>query len=39
MATNSLYWADNYIEKRRTAEKAIRKIKSGQRVFIGSACG
>ncbi len=35
----SLYWADGYIEKMRDAESAIRKIKSGQRVFIGSACG
>lgn len=35
----SLYWADNYIEKRCTPEEAIRHIKSGQRVFIGSACG
>ncbi|RJQ84648.1 MAG: GNAT family N-acetyltransferase [Desulfobacteraceae bacterium] len=37
--TKSLYWADNYLEKRRTAEKAIQMIRSGQRVFIGSACG
>jgi acyl-CoA hydrolase/GNAT superfamily N-acetyltransferase len=36
---DSLYWADGYIEKRRDAEAAIRMIKSGQRVFIGSACG
>jgi acyl-CoA hydrolase/RimJ/RimL family protein N-acetyltransferase len=35
----SLYWADGYLEKRRDAEAAIRMIKSGQRVFIGSACG
>jgi acyl-CoA hydrolase len=35
----SLYWADNYIEKRSTPEEAIRHIKSGQRVYIGSACG
>ena len=37
--TTSLYWADNYIEKRSTAEKAINQIRPGQRVFIGSACG
>ncbi|MDJ0782360.1 MAG: GNAT family N-acetyltransferase [Desulfosarcinaceae bacterium] len=35
----SLYWADNYIEKRCAPDEAIRFIKSGQRVFIGSACG
>ena len=39
MGTNSLYWADNYIEKLQTADQAIGRIKSGQRVFIGSACG
>ena len=39
MREKSLYWADNYIEKQQEAEKAIRIIKSGQRVFIGSACG
>lgn len=37
--TKSLYWADNYLDKRRTAERAIQTIGSGQRVFIGSACG
>jgi acyl-CoA hydrolase/GNAT superfamily N-acetyltransferase len=35
----STYWADAYIQKRRSAGDAIRLIKSGQRVFIGSACG
>lgn len=35
----SIYWADGYIEKKRDAEKAIRCIKPGQRVYIGSACG
>lgn len=35
----SLYWADGYVEKMRDAETAIRMIKPGQRVFIGSACG
>ncbi len=38
MAT-SIYWADGYIEKQRTAAEAIRLIRPGQRVFIGSACG
>ncbi len=33
------YWADNYVEKQRTAEEAIKLIKPGQRVFIGSSCG
>jgi len=36
---HSEYWADNYIEKQRTAEEAIKQIRPGQRVFIGSACG
>ncbi len=35
----SLYWADGYVEKLRDAESAIRKIRAGQRVFVGSACG
>ncbi len=37
--TKSIYWADNYIEKLRAADEAIRIIRPGQRVFIGSACG
>ena len=37
MATT--YWADNYIEKKTSGEKAITFIKPGQRVFIGSSCG
>ena len=36
---NSQYWADTYLEKSVTAEKAISHIRSGQRVFIGSGCG
>ncbi|TKB09129.1 bifunctional acetyl-CoA hydrolase/transferase family protein/GNAT family N-acetyltransferase [Desulforhopalus sp. IMCC35007] len=36
---NTEYWADTYLEKAVTAEKAISKIRSGQRVFIGSGCG
>jgi acyl-CoA hydrolase/GNAT superfamily N-acetyltransferase len=35
----SLYWADNYVERLRSADEAMRVIKRGQRVFIGSACG
>jgi len=38
MATSS-YWADNYVDRIRSVEDAIRMIKSGQRVFIGSSCG
>jgi acyl-CoA hydrolase/GNAT superfamily N-acetyltransferase len=38
MATTS-YWADDYIEKMRSVEKAISLIRSGQRVFVGSSCG
>ncbi len=38
MATTT-YWADNYIEKKCSAKKAIASIKPGQRVFIGSSCG
>jgi acyl-CoA hydrolase/RimJ/RimL family protein N-acetyltransferase len=34
-----IYWADNYARNRCTAADALKKIKSGQRVFIGSACG
>jgi acyl-CoA hydrolase/RimJ/RimL family protein N-acetyltransferase len=33
------YWADAYIDKRRDALTAVQGIRSGQRVFIGSACG
>jgi acyl-CoA hydrolase/GNAT superfamily N-acetyltransferase len=33
------YWADNYVEKQKTGRDAIRMIKPGQRVFIGSSCG
>lgn len=35
----SKYWVDAYPEKKRSATEAIRMIQSGQRVFIGSACG
>ncbi|MBW1696757.1 MAG: GNAT family N-acetyltransferase [Deltaproteobacteria bacterium] len=33
------YWADQYVEKKCTVLEAIRHIKPGQRVFIGSSCG
>ncbi len=33
------YWADNYIEKKCSAEYALSKIKPGHRVFISSSCG
>lgn len=33
------YWADGYIEKRRSADQAISLIGDGARVFIGTACG
>ena len=33
------YWADNYIEKRRSAAEAVAMIRPGQRVFIGSSSG
>ena len=32
-------WPDEYLKKRVSAQEAIRKIQSGQRVFIGSSCG
>ncbi len=38
MPTTS-YWADDYIEKKKTVGKAISLIKSGQRVFVGSSAG
>jgi acyl-CoA hydrolase/RimJ/RimL family protein N-acetyltransferase len=33
------YWADAYLSKRRSAADAMRVIRPGQRLFIGSACG
>jgi acyl-CoA hydrolase len=33
------YWADKYIENRRSAGDALSLIKPGHRVFIGSSCG
>ena len=36
---NTSYWADNYVEKKATGKDAIRLIKPGQRIYIGSSCG
>lgn len=36
---NTQYWADTYLEKSVSADVAIERIRSGQRVFIGSGCG
>ncbi|MDX2439915.1 MAG: GNAT family N-acetyltransferase [Desulfobacterales bacterium] len=33
------YWADNYVSNKRSGPEAIRLIKPGRRVFIGSSCG
>jgi len=33
------HWADSYVEKTVSAKEAAAKIRSGQRVFIGSGCG
>ncbi|HTY92476.1 MAG TPA: acetyl-CoA hydrolase/transferase C-terminal domain-containing protein, partial [Steroidobacteraceae bacterium] len=38
MATPA-HWADRYAENRCSASEAIARIRSGQRVFIGSSCG
>ena len=37
--TRSIYWADGYVEKQKSAEAAIAMIRPGKRVFIGSASG
>jgi len=39
MKNKSGYWADNYQQNRLPVGKAIAKIQSGQRVFIGSSSG
>ncbi len=39
MAKETSYWADNYVEKRRDVKDAMKKIKAGKRIFIGSSCG
>ncbi len=35
----STYWADKYVENKKSAMDAIKLIKPGKRVFIGSSCG
>ncbi len=35
----STHWRDRYADKVTTAEAAIRHIRRGDRIFIGSACG
>jgi acyl-CoA hydrolase/GNAT superfamily N-acetyltransferase len=35
----SRYWPDDYLKKRLVPQQAIRRIQSGQRIFIGTACG
>ena len=37
--TKTNYWADNYVEKKKSVHEAISLIKPGQRVFLGSSCG
>lgn len=34
-----LYWPDQYLAKRRTAQEALAAIRGGWRVFIGTSCG
>ena len=33
------YWPDEYVNKRMDAKQAISRIRSGQRIFVGSSCG
>jgi acyl-CoA hydrolase/GNAT superfamily N-acetyltransferase len=33
------YWADAYVQKACSAQDALKHIRPGQRVFIGSSCG
>ena len=33
------FWPDEYLKKRTSAQEAIGRIQSGQRIFIGSSCG
>jgi acyl-CoA hydrolase/GNAT superfamily N-acetyltransferase len=33
------YWADDYVQKKKSVQEAIASIRSGQRIFIGSYCG
>jgi acyl-CoA hydrolase/RimJ/RimL family protein N-acetyltransferase len=36
--TKATYWADSYVDKRCSAKDALKHIRPGQRVFIGSSC-
>ena len=35
----SLYWPDKYVENTKKVSEALKIIRPGQRVFIGSSCG
>ena len=35
----SLYWPDKYVENKKKVTEALKIIRPGQRVFIGSSCG
>ena len=35
----AIYWADHYADIKRTSQEAIKLIRPGKRVFIGSSCG
>ncbi len=37
--TKAIYWADHYAEIKRTGQEAVKLIRPGKRVFIGSSCG
>jgi len=37
--TKTNYWADNYVEKKKSVHEAVSLIQPGQRVFLGSSCG
>ena len=38
MMAKATYWADSYVDKLCTAQEALKHIRPGQRVFIGSSC-
>ncbi|HIJ56145.1 MAG TPA: hypothetical protein HPQ03_08465, partial [Deltaproteobacteria bacterium] len=38
-AARTSYWADNYVQKKCSVKEAIRRIRAGQRVFVGSSSG
>ncbi|MEA3415815.1 MAG: GNAT family N-acetyltransferase [Thermodesulfobacteriota bacterium] len=35
----AIYWADHYAKIKRTGQEAVKLIRPGKRVFIGSSCG